>query len=70
MRDTGEGIRAEDLPRIFERFYRADPSRSRPNGRTGLGLAISKAIVDAHHGEIRVVSQPGAGSTVTIALPR
>ncbi|MCC6537126.1 MAG: HAMP domain-containing protein [Bryobacterales bacterium] len=70
VRDTGEGIRAEDLPRIFERFYRADPSRSRPNGRTGLGLAISKAIVDAHHGEIRVVSQPGAGSTVTIALPR
>ncbi|MBL8209850.1 MAG: HAMP domain-containing protein [Bryobacterales bacterium] len=68
--DTGPGIQATDLPHIFERFYRADPSRSRPNGRTGLGLAISKAIMEAHHGEIRVESQPGAGSTFTIALPR
>lgn len=68
--DTGDGIKPGDLPRIFERFYRADPSRSRPNGRTGLGLAISKAIIDAHHGEIRVESKPGAGSTFTIVLPR
>ncbi len=67
--DTGEGIPAEDLPHIFERFYRVDKSRSRVQGRTGLGLAICKAIVEAHSGEITVASQPGAGSTFTIKLP-
>jgi two-component system, OmpR family, sensor kinase len=65
--DTGPGIPGEDLPHIFKRFYRADPSRS--SGQTGLGLAISKAIVEAHGGTIEVSSRPGAGTTFTIRLP-
>jgi heavy metal sensor kinase len=67
--DTGQGIPAEDLPHLFERFYRADKSRSRIQGRNGLGLAICKAIMDAHGGGIEVSSQPGAGSTFTVRLP-
>ena len=69
--DTGEGVsQAPDLPHIFERFYRTDKSRSRTQGGTGLGLAICKAIIDAHSGSIEVSSQPGAGSTFTVRLPR
>ena len=67
--DTGLGISAEDLPLIFERFYRADKSRSHSEGRSGLGLAISKAIVDAHGGGIVVSSKLGAGTTFTVRLP-
>ena len=67
--DTGQGIPAEDLPHMFERFYRADKSRSRIQGHNGLGLAICKAIVDAHGGSIAVSSQVGAGSTFTVTLP-
>jgi signal transduction histidine kinase len=67
--DTGAGIPAEDLPHIFERFYRVDKSRSRVQGRTGLGLAICKAIVDAQSGTVEVSSQPGEGSTFTVKLP-
>jgi heavy metal sensor kinase len=66
--DSGQGIAAEDLPHIFERFYRADTSRSRAAGRSGLGLAISKAIVNAHGGTIEVSTQPGSGTTFTVRL--
>jgi heavy metal sensor kinase len=67
--DTGTGIPAEDLPYIFERFYRVDKSRARTQGHAGLGLAICKAIVEAHSGSIAAASQPGAGSTFTVRLP-
>jgi heavy metal sensor kinase len=67
--DTGQGIAAKDLPHVFERFWRADPSRSRANGRTGLGLAISKSIVEAHGGSIDAVSELGKGSLFTVRLP-
>ena len=65
--DTGLGISTEDLSRVFDRFYRADSSRT--SGNTGLGLAISKAIVEAHGGEIEVSSQLGIGSIFTLRLP-
>jgi len=68
--DTGDGIAAEDQPHIFERFFRADKSRSRARGRAGLGLAIAKTIVEAHRGTIHVSSEPGKGSTFTVRLPR
>jgi signal transduction histidine kinase len=65
--DTGPGIASADLPHVFERFYRADQSRS--SGQAGLGLAISRAIVQAHGGTIEVLSKPGAGTTFTVVLP-
>ena len=67
--DAGEGIAAEHLPRIFERFYRVDRSRSREMGGTGLGLAIVKHLARAHGGEATARSEPGRGSTFTIELP-
>ena len=67
--DTGQGIPEEDVPHLFERFYRADKSRSRIQGRNGLGLAICKAIVDAHGGSLEVSSQFEVGSTFTLKLP-
>lgn len=66
--DQGVGIDARDRDRIFERFYRADPARSRETGGTGLGLAIVKHIVNNHGGEVTVWSEPGSGSTFTIRL--
>jgi two-component system phosphate regulon sensor histidine kinase PhoR len=68
--DSGLGIPAEHLPRIFERFYRVDRARSRELGGTGLGLAIVKHLARAHGGEVRVNSTTGDGSTFTIELPR
>ncbi len=67
--DQGIGMTAEDTERIFERFYRVDPARSRMTGGTGLGLSIVKHIVASHGGDVRVWSQPGQGSTFTITLP-
>lgn len=66
--DTGLGIDAEDLPHVFERFFRADQSRTGA-GNAGLGLAISKAIVEAHGGTIEVSSIKNAGSIFTVRLP-
>ena len=67
--DTGEGMAPAALARIFDRFYRADQSRSLPAGRTGLGLAITKSIVEAHRGIITVESIVGEGTTFTVRLP-
>jgi two-component system sensor histidine kinase SenX3 len=67
--DQGEGIPADDLDRVFERFFRVDQARSRQTGGTGLGLAIVKHAVQNHGGEVRVWSQVGHGSTFTIRLP-
>jgi signal transduction histidine kinase len=67
--DTGEGIASEDLPYVFERFYRADKSRARTSGGSGLGLAISRQIVEAHGGRIWAESQMGVGSTFAFTLP-
>jgi signal transduction histidine kinase len=67
--DTGEGIRAEDLPHIFDGFYRGEKSRSRNTGGAGLGLAISRGIIQAHGGSITVESEAGRGSRFTFHLP-
>ena len=69
VRDTGPGIAPQHLPRLTERFYRVDRSRSRETGGTGLGLAIVKHVVQRHGGELRIDSTPGAGSTFAIVLP-
>ena len=66
--DQGQGIAESELERVFERFYRSDPARSRDTGGTGLGLAIVKHVVNNHQGEVRVWSQVGKGSTFTIRL--
>jgi two-component system phosphate regulon sensor histidine kinase PhoR len=69
MSDTGEGIAFEELPRIFERFYRVDKARSRESGGTGLGLSIVKHAIESQGGTIAVTSRVGVGSTFTIRLP-
>jgi two-component system OmpR family sensor kinase/two-component system sensor histidine kinase BaeS len=71
VRDTGEGIAAQDLPHVFDRFYRADRARSRATGGAGLGLAIVRAIVEAHGGQVSAASDglPGQGSIFTVRLP-
>jgi two-component system phosphate regulon sensor histidine kinase PhoR len=70
VKDTGEGIPAQHLERLFERFYRVDRARSRDMGGTGLGLAIVKHLARAHGGEVRVTSELGQGSTFEIELPQ
>ena len=67
--DNGPGIAAEDLPHLFERFYRVDASRARRSGGSGLGLSIVQAIAEAHGGSVRVESSQGKGAAFTIVLP-
>jgi two-component system OmpR family sensor kinase len=69
VQDMGPGIPAQDLPHIFDRFYRGDISRARSTGNTGLGLAIARAIVEAHSGTISAESVPGKGATFRVVLP-
>ncbi len=70
VEDSGEGIRPEDLPYVFERFYRSEKSRSRATGGAGLGLAIAKGIVEAHGGSIGIASKVGEGTRVWFTIPR
>ena len=71
MADSGEGLAPDELPAAFDRFYRADKSRSRETGGTGLGFAIVKAIVEAHGGRVEAASTgKGMGSQFTVILPR
>jgi two-component system, OmpR family, sensor kinase len=67
--DAGPGLSEEDLTHVFERFYRADPSRARASGGVGLGLSIVAAVAEAHGGTVDAASEPGKGATFTIALP-
>jgi signal transduction histidine kinase len=67
--DSGEGIPAEDIPHLFERFYRVDKSRTRATGGSGLGLKIARRLVEAHGGTITVQSEPSKGSCFTFTIP-
>jgi two-component system phosphate regulon sensor histidine kinase PhoR len=69
VQDSGIGIAAEHLPRVTERFYRVDGSRSRETGGTGLGLSIVKHVLQRHGGELEVESEPGRGSRFRLVLP-
>lgn len=69
VQDTGIGIAAKDIPRLTERFYRVDPSRTRESGGTGLGLAIVKHILIRHHGQLQIESELGKGSKFTCIFP-
>ena len=68
--DSGEGIGEEELPRVFDRFYRGDPARTREQGGAGLGLAIARGFVEAHGGRIWVESMPGRGGRFSFTLPK
>jgi two-component system OmpR family sensor kinase len=69
LADTGPGISRQDLPHIFDRFYRGEKARDRSAGGSGLGLAIARSIVEAHQGTIEATSEPGQGATFTAWLP-
>ena len=68
--DTGSGIRPEELPHVFERFYRGTMSEAERGSGSGLGLSIAKSIVDMHGGRISIQTAPGAGTQVVVTLPR
>ncbi len=70
VRDTGVGMEPDTVHRVFDRFYRANPSRTRTTGGTGLGLAISKEDVTLHNGVINAWGEPGQGSAFVVTLPR
>jgi two-component system sensor histidine kinase VicK len=70
VHDNGIGIPEEDIPFIFDRFYRVDKARSRSMGGTGLGLAIAKEIMDGHGGGLEIISAPDKGTTVTLTIPK
>jgi signal transduction histidine kinase len=70
VQDSGEGVGVDDLPHIFDRFYRGEKSRSRATGGSGLGLAIARGIVEAHGGCISAESEPGSGTRIRFVLPR
>ena len=67
--DHGPGIPADDVPHVFERFWRADPSRKRAGGGSGLGLSIVAAVVGAHRGRVTIRQTPGGGATFVVELP-
>ena len=69
VQDGGIGIAAEDVPHIFDRFFRADPARARQSGGTGLGLSIARWIVEQHGGHFEVVSRPELGTRIRVCLP-
>ena len=69
VQDTGIGIAAEDLPHVFERFFRADRTRSRETGGAGLGLSLGQWIAEAHGGTIKAFSKPGEGSGFQVRIP-
>ena len=69
VRDEGQGISQEDLPKVFDRFYRSDKARKTETGGHGLGLSIARIIVVAHSGKINVRSKPGTGTVFTVVLP-
>ncbi len=69
VHDDGPGMTGEVAAQVFERFYRADPARSRHHGGSGLGLSIVRSVVEAHGGQVSLQSAPGAGTTVTVRLP-
>jgi two-component system phosphate regulon sensor histidine kinase PhoR len=68
--DTGPGIAQEHIPRLTERFYRVDRSRSRDTGGTGLGMAIVKHVINRHHGELKIESTLGVGSEFSLTFPQ
>jgi signal transduction histidine kinase len=70
IQDEGSGMAEEDIPHIFERFYRGDKSRDRKTGGAGIGLSVVKALMDAHKGMIKVKSRLGKGTTMTLWFPR
>jgi len=69
VQDTGAGLPPEDVNRAFDRFWRADPSRSRTTGGTGQGLAVVKALIDAHGGQVRARNLPAGGAELDVRLP-